>query len=153
MMGYSNIPSGAEALRYGPEANSGEAPNLSPGSAQMKNAGKTLLALMAIAATLGTLWYTNRVVIPQKATWKDVLNEARLGGYQIIETDELWQRYQKGPKNILLVDTRQEWEYRTGHIKGAMNFPMEPTGWSRWRNKGALESFLGPDKNRLIVFY
>ena len=119
----------------------------------MKNAGKTLLALMAIAATLGTLWYTNRVVIPQKATWKDVLNEARLGGYQIIETDELWQRYQKGPKNILLVDTRQEWEYRTGHIKGAMNFPMEPTGWSRWRNKGALESFLGPDKNRLIVFY
>jgi hypothetical protein len=30
---------------------------------------------------------------------------------------------------------------------------MEPTRWSRWRNKGALQTFLGPDKNRMIVFY
>jgi rhodanese-related sulfurtransferase len=52
-----------------------------------------------------------------------------------------------------MVDTRQEWEYRTGHIKGALNFPMEPTGWARWRKKGALSKFLGPDKNQLIVFY
>ncbi len=119
----------------------------------MKNAGKTLLALVAIAATLGALWYSNRVVIPQKATWQDVLNEAGQGGYQIIETDELWQRYQAHPENLLMVDTRQEWEYRTGHIKGALNFPMEPTGWARWRKKGALAKFLGPGKNRLIVFY
>ena len=119
----------------------------------MKNAGKTLLALVAIAATLGALWYSNRVVIPQKATWKNVLNEARQGGYQIIETDELWQRYQADPENMIMVDTRQQWEYRTGHIRGASNFPMEPTGWSRWRKKGALAKFLGPDKNRLIVFY
>jgi rhodanese-related sulfurtransferase len=54
---------------------------------------------------------------------------------------------------MLLVDTRQEWEYRTGHIKGALNFPMEPTWMSRWRNKGALENFLGPDKERYLVFY
>ncbi len=119
----------------------------------MKNAGKTFLALVAIAATLGTLWYSNRVVIPQKATWQDVLNEAGQGGYQIIATDELWQRYQADPEALLLVDTRQEWEYRTGHIKGAQNFPIEPTWLSRWRNKGALETFLGPDKERLLVFY
>jgi rhodanese-related sulfurtransferase len=54
---------------------------------------------------------------------------------------------------MLLVDTRQEWEYRSGHIKGALNFPIEPTWLSRWRNKGALAKFLGPDKNRFIVFY
>ena len=54
---------------------------------------------------------------------------------------------------MLLVDTRQEWEYRSGHIRGALNFPLEPTWISRWRNKGALEKFLGPDKNRFIVFY
>jgi hypothetical protein len=119
----------------------------------MKNAGKTFLALVAIAATLGTLWYSNRVVIPPKATWQDVLNEARQGGYQIIETDELWQRYQADPENLLIVDTRQEWEYRTGHIKGALNLPMEPTRWSRWRKKDVLSKLLGPDKNRLIVFY
>jgi rhodanese-related sulfurtransferase len=51
------------------------------------------------------------------------------------------------------LDTRQEWEYRTGHIKKAVNFPIEPTWLSRWRKKSALETFLGPDKNRLIVFY
>jgi rhodanese-related sulfurtransferase len=53
----------------------------------------------------------------------------------------------------LLVDTRQEWEYRSGHIRGATNFPIEPTWWSRWRKAGALEAVLGPDKDRLIVFY
>ena len=119
----------------------------------MRNAGKVFLALMAIAITVGALWYTNRVVIPPKATWNDVLGEAQQGGYRIIATDELWQRYQADPQNLLVVDTRQEWEYRTGHIKGALNFPMEPTGWARWRKKGAMAKFLGPDKNRLIVFY
>jgi rhodanese-related sulfurtransferase len=51
------------------------------------------------------------------------------------------------------VDTRQEWEYRTGHIKGAVNFSMEPTRWSRWRSAAALKAFLGPDRERTIVFY
>ena len=79
--------------------------------------------------------------------------EAQQGGYRIIDTDALWNRYQKDPETMLLVDTRQEWEYRTGHIKGALNFPMEPTWLSRWSNKGALSKFLGSDKERFIVFY
>ncbi len=119
----------------------------------MTGTRKTLLALAAVVITIGALWYTNRVVIPEKATWNDVLDEAKQGGYRIIGTAELWQRYQADPENLLLVDTRQEWEYRTGHIKGAVNFPMEPTWWSRWRKKGALAKFLGPDKNRFLVFY
>ena len=119
----------------------------------MKDAKKALFALVAVAITIGYLWQTNRVVTPKAATWNDVLTEARQGGYRIISTDEFWQRYQKDPDKMLLVDTRQEWEYRTGHIKGALNFPMEPTWLSRWRNKGALEKFMGPDKERLLVFY
>jgi rhodanese-related sulfurtransferase len=51
------------------------------------------------------------------------------------------------------VDTRQEWEYRTGHIKGAVNFPMEPTWLSRWQKKGDLAALLGTDKGQPIVFY
>jgi hypothetical protein len=119
----------------------------------MKETRKALFALAAIAVTIGYLWQANRVVTPKEATWSEVLSEARRGGYRIIDTDALWQRYQKDPETMLLVDTRQEWEYRTGHIKGALNFPIEPTWMSRWRNKGALEKFLGPDKNRFIVFY
>ncbi len=121
--------------------------------ASRRDLKKALLALCAVAVTIGFLWQTNRVVSPKEATWNDVLTEARQGGYRIIKTVELWERFQEGPHKLLLVDTRQEWEYRTGHITGALNFPMEPTWLSRWRNKGAFEKFLGPDKERYLVFY
>ena len=119
----------------------------------MKDLKKALFPLLAVVITIGYLWQTYRVVTPKKATWDDVLTEASQGGYRIISTDELWKRYQEGADELLLVDTRQEWEYRTGHITGALNFPMEPSWMSHWRNKGALEKFLGPDKQRLLVFY
>jgi hypothetical protein len=119
----------------------------------MNEIRKALLALVVVAITMGAIWHTNQIILPKKATWDDVSAEAASGGYQLISTDELWKHYTAKPESLLLVDTRQEWEYRTSHIKNALNFPMEPTWWSRWRKKGALETFLGPDKNRLIVFY
>jgi hypothetical protein len=119
----------------------------------MKNSKSIRLAITAMAIVMAALWFTNRAVTPKEATWEDVLAEAKQGGYQIIKTRYLWTQYQKDHTRILLVDTRQEWEYRTGHIKGAQNFPIEPTAWSRWRKQKLLETFLGPDKNRFIVFY
>jgi len=119
----------------------------------MKDIKKGFLAFLAVAATIGALWFTNHTVTPGKATWEDVLAEAKAGGYRIIETEQLWQRYANSKESLLPVDTRQEWEYRTGHIKGALNFSMEPTWLSRWRKKEALEKFLGPDRDRFIVFY
>ena len=74
-------------------------------------------------------------------------------GRLIITIIELFSDYQKDTDSLFLVDTRQEWEFRTGHIKGAVNFPKEPTAWSRWRKAAALEKILGPDKNRTVVFY
>ena len=119
----------------------------------MKDIKKEILALVAIAATIGVLWITNRSVSPKEAVWDDVVAEAETGGYKIIDTDELWEHYHKRPESFLVVDTRQEWEYRTGHIKGAVNFPMEPTWLSRWQKKGDLAALLGADKNRFIFFY
>ena len=119
----------------------------------MSSLKKALLALAAVVLTIGYLWQANREVAHEIATWQDVLAEASQGGYQLITTDDLASKYKVKPDSILLVDTRQEWEYRTGHIKKAVNFPMEPTWLSRWRNKGALEKLLGSDKNRFIVFY
>lgn len=119
----------------------------------MQNKTTTIIALVAVALTVGALWHANRAAPPGQATWEDVLAEAKAGGYRIITTDELSDRYQKYAKSLLLVDTRQEWEYRTGHLKGAVNFPMEPTAWSRWRRASALASFLGPDKERTLIFY
>jgi hypothetical protein len=82
----------------------------------MQNQKGTLIAVMAVLLTVGALWFTNRAVTPKEATWDDVLAEARHGGYKIIATEELSARYQKDAQALLLVDTRQEWEYRTGHL-------------------------------------
>jgi hypothetical protein len=119
----------------------------------MQNKKATIMTLAAVILTVGILWFTNQAVTPKQATWDDVLIEAKTGGYRIITTAELAERYQENPQSLCLVDTRQEWEYRTGHLRGAVSFSMEPTWWSRWRSASALEAFLGPDKERTIVFY
>jgi hypothetical protein len=119
----------------------------------MENRRTTFLALAAVILTLGALWYVNRPVILQEATMAEVRAEAARGGYRLINTEELGKIYQQPLANSLLVDTRQDWEYRSGHIKDAINFPIEPTWWSRWRSQGRLAALLGPDKGRLVVFY
>jgi hypothetical protein len=110
-------------------------------------------ALAAMSLTIVFVWYGQRPALPKQATWDDVMAEAEAGGYKIISTEELADRYRRNPTAITMIDTRQEWEYRTGHIKGAVNFSMEPTAWARWRKTGDLGKFLGPDKDRLLVFY
>ena len=112
-----------------------------------------LLAAAAVIITATAVWYAQRPIMPKQATWDDVLAEAQAGNYQIITTEELADRYRKDRSSMLLVDTRQDWEYRTGHIEDAINFPMEPTWWTRWRKAAELEAFLGPNKDRVLVFY
>lgn len=119
----------------------------------MGKTGTAVLAVVAATLTLGVLWFAHRPAVLQGTTWEDVRVEAQSGGYRLITTRELARLYRQEPQNLLLVDTRQEWEYRTGHIKGAVAFPMEPTRWSRWRAQGRLQALLGPDKDRLVVFY
>jgi rhodanese-related sulfurtransferase len=119
----------------------------------MKNRSTTLLALTAVILTLGALWYIHRPVIPQETTLAEVQAEAVRGGYRLMHTAELAELYRQQPAKVLLVDTRQDWEYRSGHLTGAVNFPMEPTAWARWRSQGRLAALLGPDPDRLVVFY
>jgi len=101
----------------------------------MQNRKTTFMAFVAVLLTIGALWFTNRAVTPTQATWDDVLAEGKNGGYGIITTEALSERYQKDAGSLLLVDTRQEWEYRTGHLKGAVNFlrsirTMNTSNWS-----------------------
>ena len=126
---------------------------LRQGTHFVKSTNQTLLALVAIAVTVGALWFTNGAVAPKQSTWADVVTEAQQGGYNLISTDDLFERFSEDRNSLLLVDTRQDWEYRSGHIQGAVNFPMEPTWFARWRKKPDLGKLLGPDKQRLVVFY
>ena len=82
----------------------------------MENRRTTVLALVAVVLTLGALWYVNRPVVVQEATPAQVRAEAARGGYRLIDTPALAKLYRQPPANFLLVDTRQDWEYRSGHL-------------------------------------
>jgi len=86
-------------------------------------------------------------------TMEDLRAEAVRGGYRLIDLAELRERLEREPGRLLLVDTRQDWEYRAGHIPEAINFPFEPTRWSRLKNRWALREALGADRTRPLVFY
>ena len=45
----------------------------------MENRRTTLLALVAVALTLGVLWYINRPMIPQEATLAERAGRSRTG--------------------------------------------------------------------------
>ena len=119
----------------------------------MNKKASFILTLAAVLITSASVRYVQRPVDTKQATWQDVIAEAEAGGYELISTEELAELYRKEGSELLVVDTRQEWEHRTGHIEGASNFPMEPTWWARFRKADELEAFLGPDKDRAIVFY
>ncbi|MBW1889665.1 MAG: rhodanese-like domain-containing protein [Deltaproteobacteria bacterium] len=108
---------------------------------------------IVVAVTIFVLWYSHLPVSIVASNMAQVEREAARGGYRLIDVETLSKRYQSARETILLVDTRQEWEHRTGHIAESVNFPMEPTWWARWQKKGALNVLLGPDKGKTIVFY
>jgi 3-mercaptopyruvate sulfurtransferase SseA len=119
----------------------------------MENRRTTFLALAAVILTLGALWYIHRPVIVPETTLAEVETEAARGGYRLMTTEALAELYRQQRDKVLLVDTRQDWEYRSGHIEGSVNFPLEPTAWSQWRSQDRLAALLGADRNRLVVFY
>lgn len=112
-----------------------------------------LFPVFAVTATFLTLWFLHLPVPEISSSPEQVQNEAETGGYRLIDVDALSAMYRSKRDEILLVDTRQDWEHRAGHIEGSLSFPMEPTRWARWRKKAALTAFLGPDKDKSIVFY
>jgi hypothetical protein len=111
---------------------------------------RTVLALIFILVGLAANSHVSAQVSP--VSFDTVKREAEKGDYQLISMQELWKLYQQN-NNLLLIDTRQEWEYQAGYIKGAVHFSMEPTWMARLTQRGPLQQFLGPDQNRNLVFY
>jgi 3-mercaptopyruvate sulfurtransferase SseA len=112
------------------------------------------LLILTTAGLLGAAWWRRRrASAPREVDWPEVMAEAETGGYGLISTEEMADRYRRAPQRLLLVDTRPEGEYRAGHIKGAVSLPLTPTWWGRWRSRRLLAALLGPEKERLVVFY
>lgn len=81
--------------------------------------------------------------------------EVARGGYKFVSTEEL-KSWLDQKKEMLLVDTMPyEDSYKKQHIPGAvqMEFPIPELTQLDEKKKADLEKLLGPNKDRLIVFY
>jgi thiosulfate/3-mercaptopyruvate sulfurtransferase len=81
--------------------------------------------------------------------------EVERGGYKVITTSEL-KGWLDQKKDRLVVDTMPyEDGYRKKHIPGAVQieFPIPEMTQLDEKKKADLEKILGPNKDRLIVFY
>lgn len=81
--------------------------------------------------------------------------EVARGGYQILTTEEL-KGWIDQKKPMLIVDTMPyEASYKKQHIPGAVQteFPIPEMTQLDDKTKADLEKLLGPNKERLIVFY
>ncbi len=81
--------------------------------------------------------------------------EVQRGAYKVVTTPEL-KKWMDEKKSMLIVDTMPyEDSYKKNHIPGAkqMEFPIPEMGSLDDKTKAELVKLLGPDKNRVIVFY
>lgn len=81
--------------------------------------------------------------------------EVKRGGYGIVSTKEL-KKWIDQRKPMLIIDTMPyEDSYKKQHIPGAkqIEFPIPELKEIDDKKKQALINLLGPDKDRLIVFY
>lgn len=118
----------------------------------MKTSKVFLLALF-LATGLFSVLLVPLFSVAEESELVSIQEEAKKGGYKLIDVDSLWQLYQEDKDNLVIVDTRQEREFHSGFIQGALNFPFEQTWLSRLTSRGAFEQFLGPDKHKTFVFY
>lgn len=80
--------------------------------------------------------------------------EVERGAYKIVTSSELKAWIDK-KKDVLIVDTNPEGSYKKQHIPGAVHLEIQRPELTKLDDKlkNALETLLGADKNRAIVFY
>jgi thiosulfate/3-mercaptopyruvate sulfurtransferase len=109
--------------------------------------------LAASAGTSLALWGSSELETEKTAV--TFANEVARGGYQIVSTEGL-KKMMDEKKDMLIVDTMPfEASFKKNHIPGAVNFelPVPEMTTIDDKTKAAFEKLLGPDKNRLLVFY
>jgi thiosulfate/3-mercaptopyruvate sulfurtransferase len=89
-----------------------------------------------------------------------LVRDTKAGGYEVISTEE-FKKFIDSKKDILIVDTMPyEDSYKKEHVPGAKQFlfpiPIMETWDAKETGGKSLDdfaAFLGPDKDKTIVFY
>ncbi len=115
-----------------------------------------LAVAMAVVFCLSTgVWAFGVKELENEKIAVNFAREVERGGYKIVNTQEL-KKWIDEKKPMLLIDTMPyEASYKKEHIPGAkqMEFPIPEMTTIDDKTKAELEKLLGPDKNRLVVFY
>jgi len=102
------------------------------------------------------LGFTARAALSanQPVWWADAESLAVRDGYRLISSRALRALYQHSA-DFLVVDVRPDYEYKAGHLPGAVQIEFDPGDKYRLedRKKARFEKVLGPEKNRLIIIY
>ena len=91
----------------------------------------------------------------EEPSWlQQARDEAKNDGTELISVPELKALYESG-KEFTIIDVRPEYEYRDGHLPQAkgLEFDLGDKLELKPEKQEALIRLLGPDKQRLIVFY
>jgi thiosulfate/3-mercaptopyruvate sulfurtransferase len=125
----------------------------------MKRQRGLIVVLMATLLVFGTVegalaaWGTKELDTEKIAV--TFAREVERGRYKFLATEEL-KGWIDQKKPMLIVDTMPyEASYKKQHVPGAvqMELPIPEMTQMDDKTKAALEKLLGPDKERLIVFY
>ncbi len=111
-----------------------------------------LFALLAVTANAHALGVKELETEKSAVTFA---REVERGAYKIVDTNEL-KKWMDQKKSMLIVDTMPYADsYKKNHVPGAkqMEFPIPEMKTLDNKTKAELVKLLGPDKNRLIVFY
>ena len=85
----------------------------------MKSIRFLWMPTIAVSLALLALWYIHLPAPIVTSNMAQVELEAKNGGYRLINVEVLSKLYLADREKVLLVDTRQEWEHRAGHIAGS----------------------------------
>ncbi|MBI4768796.1 MAG: rhodanese-like domain-containing protein [Deltaproteobacteria bacterium] len=120
------------------------------------------IGLMCLMAGILTLTFSANVLAAwggkELETEKIAVNFARevaRGSYKFVSTEEL-KGWIDQKKDMIIVDTMPyEDSYKKQHVPGAVQieFPIPEMTQLDEKKKADLEKLLGPNKDRLIVFY
>ena len=112
----------------------------------------SLFALWPVRPALA-LWGSSEVETEKVAV--SFAREANRGGYQIMTAEELKASLDQ-KKEMLIVDTMPfDASFKKNHIPGSVNFELPVPEMTSMDDttKAAFEKLLGPDKDRMLVFY
>jgi len=125
----------------------------------MKSRKKLVLlagfSLGAIFLLLGCNQDWSGKELDTEKTAVNLVKEVEQGGYQIVPTPEM-KTWIDQKKNLLLIDTMPyEASYKKHHLPGAVQFefPIPEVKELDPATQAKFEKLLGPDKNRMLVFY